>query len=316
MTIDLRLHVLGLAAYVPEDGAKMHLLLPFMRHADHPAAPHGDTPGVSGNAFAPLRDGTPFIPMTAAAAAADDPERHHPRLMFDLAYLTPNQPELARSYELVNFEGRVLDLSGLDTGSEGFEPRLPHELPDLHSVSHPVPRQLVTQLPNGRLAGRVTVDSGALTRYALGASFHLNDISVSTRMAFETEWTIRGVRPEPDENGVPRLPPLVVRGPGAADELALPPLYPIAQTVQLTVFNAVSTAFPPRGALFRVPKPTESTHHFLAYHGLSRARHNPPRKPVAADVVEVPVRGDVPTPVGPHLPGVICVQVQTRLESE
>jgi hypothetical protein len=233
--------------------------------------------------------------------------------MYDLAYLTPNQPELARSYELVDFEGRVLDLSGLDTGDEGLEPRLPNELPNLQNVSEPVSPRLVQELPNGRLAGRVTMDKGALTRYALGASFHLDNISVSTRMAFETEWTIRGIRPQIDAAGNPHLPPLVLQGPNDGDQLPLPPLYPIAQTVHLTVFNAVSTAFPPRGALFRVPKPVESTHHFLAYHGLSRARHDPPRKPVAADVVDVVVRGDVPAPIGPHLPGVICVQVQTRL---
>lgn len=321
MSFDLRIQFLGLAAYVPEGDTRMHVLLPFMKHhTDLNARPsdghHGGHGGVHAyQDVSSFRDGDDLFVGRSAAAAdekkQDDKDRHYPRVMYDLAYLQANQPELMRHYELVNLEGRVLDLSGLSTG-EGFESRLTHELPELEPVSERVSPQLVRELPKGRLAGRVTMAAGALTRYALGASFHLSSISQSTRMAWETEWTIRGIR-EVDENGAPSLPPLVLQGPDEGNAFVLPRLYPVGQTIHLTIFNAVSTVFPPKGALFRIPIPTESTHHFMAYHGLSKARHQPPRKPVAADLTEVQVRGDVPKPVGPHLPGVICVQVKTRL---
>lgn len=313
MTIDLRLRVLGLCAYVPEDSARMHLLLPHMNHAGHGEHRGGSGGGESDHdsAVLPLRDG-PARMLAGPTAGALDPDRHYPRLMYDIAHLRPNQSEFERHYEVVTLEGRVLDLTGLQS-AEGFEPRLPRELPDLKDVSEPVPTLLVRELPKGRLGGRVTMSRGALTNYALGASFFLNHISTSGRMAYETEWTIRGIEAQFDSSGNPHLPLLLIDGPEDGDRLTLGPLYPIAQTVHLTIFNVVSTAFPPDGALFRVPRPTESTRHFLAYHSLSSAKHNPPRKPVAAPVVDVLVRGDVPKPIGPHLPGVICVQVQTKL---
>lgn len=320
MSFDLRIQFLGLCAYVPEDGARMHVLLPLMNHSHMgEEGLHRGRSGAGGGVHAhqdasSFRDGADLF--TGRPADNDDDksrenDRHYPGLMYDRAYRTPNQVDLMRQYQYEHLDGRFLDLSSLST-AEGLDTRLTSELPDLKDVSEPVPPELVQGPPHGSLAARVTMAHGALTRYALGAAFHLTSITERTRMTWETEWTIRGIEGHVDSNGVACLPPLVLQGPTLRDKFELPALYPVRQTIHLTIFNAVSSVFPPNGALYKVPKPLQKTDHFLAYHELSRPRA-PVRKPVAAEEMDVEVYGEVPKPVGKHIPGVVCVQVQTRL---
>jgi hypothetical protein len=308
MSYDLRIHFIGLALYVPEDGKAMHVLLPSTDE-------HVHAPGAPGGAGAPA--GTPPV------------EKHFARIVFDKAYVAPDQTQLTREYMLVNLEGRLLDLSGLPA-SGVLNPTLTDELASMDRVAEPVPRTRVTELPDSTLAGRVTMDAGALTDYEMGALWRLNGGSPQ-RMAVGTEWTIRGIRSRKPaaEGGALYLPGRLL--PGAQDPTEipdpltdqrpkLPDLYPVGETIHLMVFHTVASQFPPGGA-FDVRKADtaiDKPDHFLAYYAVCPKKSGVTAAgelPVATDPARVPVEGAIVPLAGPQNPSFGCVHMQASLAS-
>jgi hypothetical protein len=328
MSFDLRIQLLGLAMYVPEGETLMHVILP--RHGG-PALVEGkdsNRGGVVGLEHEPhhgngaIAKPCPEPPQTPSPVSVQPPhqhtdeDRHFPRLMYDIAYEKPNQTRLSRTYRLLDLEGRVLDLSGLPT-SEGIEAKLSNELPSMDAVAEPVPRAFVQEMPGSRIAGRVTLQSGALTRCALGAAFHLNDSTKASRMAWDTEWTVRGIPSlvSDDRGDLPYLQQLLIRGPLEHERSWLPTLFPIGQTIHLTVFNAIRSAFPPKGETFDIQRPNDPAAHFGAYYSICPPKtDNTLIVPSPADPIPIDVLGDQLEPGDDgQLPGVICVQVQAPL---
>lgn len=290
MSFDLRIQFMGLAMYVPEGESTMHVLLPATeRHACGGEDGHARHAGV---------------------------EPHYSRIVYDEAYERPGQTQLSRRYRMIDFEGRVLDLTGLPTG-EGLDVRLTDELPSMDAVARPVPRALVRGMPNGRLAGRVALDAGALSHYTLGATFHLDDETRSQRMTTQTEWTVRGItaRLPESEGGWEVLPEAPVQGPAEGEVSALPRLYPIGQNIQLMVFNAIASEFPPDGPSFRIERAPTDADHFGAYYDICAPREGTGFIPTSAEPVLVQVQGAAVEPWGGQLPGVTCVHARATLES-
>ncbi len=310
MSFDLRIHFVGLAMYVPEDGKAMHVLLPS-------AAGHVHAPDSAGT------DGPP--PHHEVPAGTKKVEEHFARVVLDRAYLDPTSTQLSREYLFVDLQGRLLDLTGLPA-SGVLNAALTDELPSMDRVADRVDRTLVTALPDHRLAGRVTMDAGALTDYTMGARFQLNE-GKPARMALATEWTIRGIRSRKPaaEDGHLYLPGRAL--PSAQDPAAnsdeesvmLPDLYPVGETIHLMVFHTVASQFPPVGPGFLVRKADkvkDPSHHVLAYYSICSKRPDVSVKgalPQAADAALVPVEGAIIQPVGTEIPSLGCVQCQGRL---
>lgn len=350
MSFDLRIHFNGLMMWVPEGDGMMHVLLPDTSGHSHSPTPvedpkgggvhahqhdgHGGTatvPAGNGNgAAAPSAKGAAPAVNGAAAAAKKDagaaaatnrissalaPVAHPPhfaRIVYDAAYEQPNQKQLSRRYKMVDLTGRVLDLTGIAT-THGFCGCLPDELPSLDGVAERVPVELVRELPDHRLAGRVSMDAGVLSTYELGALFNFGGKDQPQRMTFETEWTVRGIasRMSASRGGAEFLPGPALQGPTPAQEARLPNLFPIADTIHLIVFNTVLSELPPRGTLFDI-KAQGRDDHFGAYFGICKPLRGGIVKPVAATRVNVEVEGALP-PRGPQIPGAICVQSQGKL---
>jgi hypothetical protein len=248
-------------------------------------------------------------------------EKHFARIIYDEAYEHPDRTQLSRRYKLIDLDGRLLDLTGLAVTEPAIDTHLTDELPLITQVANPVERRHVEGLPDEQVvAGRVTMDSGALSFYSLGASFHLNSPSESQRMAVRTEWTVRGVasRKSAAEGGWPVLPGLDLPSADTTRKVArLPELYPIGQSIHLMVFHAVSQEFPPHGEDFDIPEPTEDAHHFPAYYTVCRpvvtAAAAEPPIPRHAEVVDVEVDGDLVEEDGVQTPGMTCVQARAEL---
>jgi hypothetical protein len=289
MSFDLRIQFLGLAMYVPEGSDTMHVLLPA---TEHHSCGGGD-----------LRNG--------------GVEPHFARLVYDEAYERPGQTQLSRRYRMIDLERRVMDLRGLPT-SEALEMHLTDELPSLDAVAGPVPRSLVQGMPGGRLAGRVALDSGALSHYTLGATFHLDDETRSQRMTTQTEWTVRGITSRvPEAEGaweVLQAAPL--QGPAEGEAQPLPRLYPIGQNIQLMVFNAIASELPPDGPMFRIERAPGDAEHFGAYYDICPPREGSGFIPTSAEpvLVQVQVQGATVEPWGGQLPGFLCVHARGTLE--
>lgn len=309
MSFDLRIHFIGLALYVPEGSKAMHVLLPSTDG-------HVHEPGAAGP------DGHPHHGDPGGTKKVDD---HFARIVLDKAYLDPKHTQLAREYMFVDLQGRVLDLSGLP--ASGFlNPTLTDELPSMDRVAHPVDRALVTAPPDARLAGRVTMDAGALTDYTMGARFRLNGGN-PTRMALATEWTIRGIRSRKPaaEGGELYLPGRTLPSAQDATEIPeddktkLPDLYPVGETIHLMVFHTVASQFPPMGPGFFVRKADavkDPSHHFLAYYSVCSKRPDVSQAgalPTGADAALVPVEGAIIDPVGTEIPSLACVQARGTL---
>lgn len=353
MSFDLRLRFIGLALYVPEGKKAMHVLLPATTghqhegHHGNGGNDDGSLPagrgGVTGNEQTEPSRGEGDTATFEASGDADEPgeatvkpgealttanpiDSHFVRIVYDAAYERAEEGrQLSRTYKVVDFTGRLLKLRrGEEPGqvqtAEELDSTLTDELPPLEGVAQPVDRKMVEELPRGAVAGRVTVDTGALTHYALGATFHLNDDVEARRMTPETEWTIRGITSQIPTGAapqplVPGLPETLLQGASDTPQKKLPRLYPIGQTIELLVFNAVSTEFPPGGS-FHIENKDGDAEHFEAYYAIcpkldTRADTTPRQTP---EVPDVDVDGDeLPKRGGPQRPGFTCVHAQAML---
>lgn len=298
MSFDLRIQFSGLMVWVPEGHTSMHVLLPATGSHVH-AQPRG---GVHGH--------------EACAGPEHDSGvcRHFARLVYDAAYERPGQTQLSREYVMVDLADRVLDLTGVSS-PEGIDVTLPDEIPSLDTMAMPVERVLVDEMPDARLAARVSMRSGSLTSYELGAPFNFVSPDVPQRITAGTEWTIRGIdsRTSTPAGGVPYLPGQAILGPGKALATRLPDLYPIRQTIEMTVFHVVPGELPPHAPRFN-PAGEGRDDHFSAYFQVARPRDVAVRVPVANAGMRVRVKGDLVDNNAAQIPGVICVQAQASLQ--
>lgn len=306
MSFDLRLHFTGLMTWVPE-GNLMHVLLPSTGEHTHT---EGGGEGPPEHEHDPAPGGP--TPIKKEEEDEEKIEPHFARLVYDAAYGLPGQTQLVRSYKMVDLTGRVLQLTGLAT-TEGFTPHLTDELPALGDVAGPIPASRVVGLPTPPLGARVTMDAGALTDYELGAHFDYAGKEEPQRMTFGTEWTIRGIASRSMEHGgAAFLPRLKLLGPGEGQEELLPPLFPIGQTIHLTVFDTVATEFPPDGPFFNVAGEGRDLH-FGAYLDLCADRRPGDQRPRATTGKKVHVEGAKVTLNGPQVPSGICVHAKAQL---
>lgn len=308
MSFDLRIQFIGLMTWVPEGTKAMHVLLPVT--GDH--AGHGGGGGGGGGHGAgghePDHGGeAPAAPAPPAPSVA----QHHLRLVYDVAYESRSSTQLLRRYRMLNLDQRVLNLARVETADE-LVTRLPDELPLLNDLGGPIKPGLVTALPAGPVAARVTMHAGALSAYELGATFKFPSQNDVRRMTPGTEWTIRGITSTLAEaGGVPYLPGFKLEGPG--EEKKVPNLYPIGRTIHLMVFNTVREEFPPKGPLFSTPD-NGSDRHFAAYFALCTSSPGDVR-PEIAPGEPIFVTGDtVDQPDSGADPSGICVQARGSLE--
>jgi hypothetical protein len=296
MLINLRIHFVGLAMFVPEGSTLMHVLLPAAEDL-HAVEGQGGAHGAHGS--------------------GNDKDKHFARIMYDKAYTVPDKKQFLRTYVLHDFKKRVLELRDISNPRE-LDASLPVELPALDQVAKPVPKSIVEGMPGDRLTARVTLDAGALTNYTLGARFRLKELNPAERMTIGTEWTIPNVVPQTDPEGRPFLR-LVIRGvkeddPNEIEEKNVD-LFPICGAIHLMVFHTVPSEFPPFGPMFNIkkPRPTESAHHFAAYYKLCEPTTGEGPRPEAAEAALVGVEGDIVTPNGAEVPSMTCPQSQGTL---
>lgn len=341
-SFDLRIHFVGLMMWVPEDGTAMHVLMPSTEGHNHGGGGGEGGGGVAGtggvHAHQHHLSGHPAAPsaaadarlaraaaevMSALAAMAEAPAPlmaaldrskettplHFVRLAYDVAYENPESTQLLREWEMVDLTDRVLDLTGLQS-ADGFDTNLPDELASLDRFANPVDRTLVQQLPAPPIAARVTMKSGVLSDYEVGAPFTFESPDEPQRITPVTEWTIRGI-PVPANKSNP-LESLVIQGPGEKQEHRLPPLYPIGQTIHLTVYHMVSKEFPPHNLRFR-PEAREDDDHFEVYFKVATPRTAAPPPPRKAAGLEIPVRGARVKENDKQIPGSICGQAKASL---
>lgn len=332
MSFDLRIRFAGLMMWVPEGQSAMHVLLPSTEGHDHSA--HSNGGGVHAHDFETARSvASSANPRAAAgpvsfrpggghalltrmsaeapAAAAEAIPAHDARVVYDAAYKHPDSTQLTRDYALVDLSKGVLELTGLPTDN-GICMHLPDEIPSLARIAEPVPREMVRGAPGEHVAGRVTMDAGGMTFYELSAALLLPGQDTPQRMTAGTEWTLRGIRSRKDTaaGGMEYLPELIIRGADGTEVDRIPELYPIANTIHLTVLHAVSSQFPPKGPAFAV-EATEDDPHFSAYFELCPARIQGDLTAREATGISVTAHGKKPT--GPERPGAICVQARNVL---
>jgi hypothetical protein len=332
MSFDLRIHFVGLVMWVPDGKTAMHVLMPSTmaldggdmgtggggRHAGHSEDRHADTTPreepISPESIADwARVATEAI--TVLAAAAENPaalvkkesHQHYVRLAYDTAYTKEGSTELTRDWVMVELANRVLDLTGLSS-PDGIDTRLPGEIASLDSFADPVKRNLVEKLPTPPVAARVSMKAGALSDYELGAPFTFVDSDEPQRITSVTEWTIRGISSPAD------LEKLVIRGPGEKAVTTLPPLFPIGQTIHLTVYHMVSKEYPPHNRRY-IPEAGKNDDHFDSYFDVALPREGgtKPSPPKKSPGKELNVLGDQVDEEGKHNPGSICGQAKASL---
>lgn len=274
MSFDLRIRFLGLGMFVPEPAveeggsktpARMHVLLPSSEHGH---GGHGNGNGGGGN------------------AAADD-GRHFVRIVYDKAYETQGSKQLTRTLKFVTMEKREMSLAGLVPEGE-IELTIPDEICDVTPVAGILPDTVIGPNPGNGVIGRVTVDSGALTDWRLGAFFTL-DGQPPRRMTTQAEWTVRGIEAD-------SLAETALTGLNGAAAGTLPPLYPIGQTIHLMVFNAPAAEFPPHGE-FHIVQPGLDADHFEHYYALYGKPVGPiPRAPEPSSIKDIRDVGVEPEP--------------------
>jgi hypothetical protein len=248
--------------------------------------------------------------LSATAAATEGTPQHFVRLAYDLAYQIPSSTQLMRVWQMVDLTNRVLNLTGLQS-SGGFVSDLPDELASLDTMANPVDRALVTRLPASlsSVAARVTMSSGVLSDYEVGAPFTFESPDVPQRITPVTEWNIRGI-PLPEDGSNP-LQNLVIQGPEEGQETRLPPLHPIGQTIHLTLYHMVSKEFPPHNLRFR-PEAENDDDHFEAYFQVATPKKaTPPPRKLAG--LEIPVLGARVNEKDKQNPGSICGQAKASL---
>lgn len=348
-SFDLRIHFVGLMMWVPEGETAMHVLMPSTEghvhgggggdeggggaagggggggvHAHqhhvsgHPVAPSGDADARLARAAREVMaalSAEADAPMFAAAEATAADKKtettplHFVRLAYDVAYENPKSTQLAREWEMVDLTDRVLDLTKLKS-SDGFVPSLPDELASLDPFANPVPKALVQQLPASPVAARVSMSSGVLSDYEVGAPFTFENPDEPQRITPVTEWTIRGIS-LPDDGSNP-LKDLVILGPGENQGHGLRPLYPIGQTIHLTVYHMVGKEFPPHNKRFN-PEAGEDDDHFEAYFQVAKPRTATPPPPRKIAGEEILVRGAAVVHKSKENPGSICGQAKASL---
>jgi hypothetical protein len=338
-SFDLRIHFVGLMMWVPDGETAMHVLMPGTEghnhgggggaaggaagggvHAHqhhlsgHPAPPSGAADARLARAAAEVMaaisaaaDATPTF--MAASDTAEKTPLHFVRLAYDVAYEDPKSTQLLREWEMVDLTDRVLDLTKLQS-SDGFVPNLPDELASLDRFANPVPRALVDQMPASPVTARVTMSSGVLSDYEVGAPFTFENPDEPQRITPVTEWTIRGI-PLPADGSNP-LEKLIIRGPGQNQGHGLRPLYPIGQTIHLTLYHMTSKEFPPHNLRFR-PEALGDDEHFEAYFQVATpltAAPPPPRKIAGQEIL---VRGATVVEKDKQAPGSVCGQAKASL---
>lgn len=275
MSFDLRIHFVGLNLFVPEEPSRMHVLLPSANHH----------------------------------------KEHFARIIFDTAYLNTASKELTRTYSHVDIGGRVVDFTGIPVAEATINTHLPEEIPSIEPFVKPLSRSLVTSLPDPeKLKSRLSLGSGALSFYNLGARFFL-DGDTPHRYSSRTEWTVRGITAmESAESGARAVLPARDL-PGVDGSMArLPNLYPIGNTIHLLLFHAISEAFPPHGEDFRIPRPNQDkADHFDAFYGVSEAIRNTPT-PTTAESADVVCMGAKVRKDGAQTPGHTCLGARASLE--
>jgi hypothetical protein len=335
MSFDLRIRFAGLMMWVPEGQTAMHVLLPATaghehgahmgRGGVHPhefdavrppaggtlrrasAAPRSFRPGD----YVPVPADAASAPEVAPAAAATAIPVHHARVVYDAAYEQSGATQLTRTYVFADLSRGTLELRRLPTDN-GIHVQLPDEIPSLATVAEPVPRELVHGPLDARLAGRVSMDAGGMTFYELSPALVLPGQQTPQRMTAGTEWTIRGIRSRQDaaEGGMEFLPALQILGADGTVIDTIPELYPIADTIQLTVFHTVRTQMPPDGPFNQ--EATEDDPHFSVYFGISPARVRGGDL-TARRGTGLPVVARGKRPDGPQIPSAICVQSRNVL---
>jgi hypothetical protein len=281
MSFDLRIRFTGLMMWVPEGQTAMHVLMPKMVHE------HKEGEGEEHEKM---------------------PE-HFARLVYDLAYEDPAATELKREYQMVDLTNSVLDLANV-VSLEGFDVRLTKELANMATVADPVDPALVHGIPDQRMNARVTVRSGVLSDYKLGARYRFES-DEPQRITPSTEWTIRRVSDRTTGEVAASLARLVVRGPEG--ENLLPELHPIGQTIHMEVFHVVSAFLPPHhDERFNPDDGGDTDTHFAAYYALSPSRAPEPRLPEGGGPLPVEVRNRVERD-GVHDPGSVCGQTRAML---
>lgn len=332
MSFDLRIRFAGLMMWVPEGQTAMHVLLPATEGHHHGEHHRGDIHAHEYDAVRPAATGS--IPRASAAprlfhpgggvstpaaltsrggaaAGTTNIPVHHARVVYDAAYDQPGATQLTRTYVFVDLSKGVLELKGLPTDN-GLHVRLPDEIPSLATVAEPVPRDLVRGAPDARLAGRVSMDAGGMTFYELSPALILPGQETPQRMTAGTEWTIRGIRSRKDAavGGMEFLPALEIRGADGTVVDRIPELYPIADTIQLTVYHTVLDHMPPDGPFDLESQ--EDDPHFSVYFGISPARIREDDLTARMGTgLPVAVRGK--RPAGPQNPSAVCVQSQNVL---
>lgn len=233
-SFDLRIRFVGLCLFVPDpDRNQMHVLLPATANmADRPGQhAHGEEDA-------------------SGEDAAASPHLHLPRLVYDQAHERANQKQLSRRLACHELERKAVLLTGAELGSAPPTLDLPDEMPDLDFLvgTGPVKQDAVKDDVEKRVTARVTLGTGAVTGYAFGASWTLKG-SNPRRMTWKAEWTIRGIAGD-------FLPPIVLDSLSGGTASQTKKLFPIANTIHLTVYHVVPSELPPGGEFFIPELPT------------------------------------------------------------
>lgn len=164
------------------------------------------------------------------AAATPVVEEHVALIHVNNAYLKSGATAPENSLFHEDLKDRVLDLTGFGEGAPNLDLDV-HKLADVDALLRSsISRSLVglDPQPAGRVAARVTVDSGSMTGFGPCGIFRLPGRKPQERdeMAFRTEWTIRVSNPEKDAAGNEVLR-LRLRNLKDGSEVPFPDLYPL-----------------------------------------------------------------------------------------
>ena len=185
---------------------------------------------------------------------------HHARLVYDVAYLT-GAPGLARRLDCVPLEGGYLEILSPGALNAAF----PREVVSLDPIMSPerLPRSYVSDAPGPLVSSRVTLASGAVSNYEVGAHFEVGEVS-ARRMTWQLEWTVRGI--ESDRLALD-LRPFTTQEDEPSPPVPPRELFPIGDTIRLFVYNVTCQDLPPLRLMDDFPVGAE-VEHFKAYYQL------------------------------------------------